>query len=66
MIKTIEERMLSIEQELSEIRKEMEEEVGRYYTSYKTGFLTPPKKPTEPAIRRVVNQKVINFEECKP
>lgn len=30
MTKTIEERMLSIEQELSEIRKEMEEEVARY------------------------------------
>jgi len=34
MTKTIEERMLSIEQELSEIRKEMEEEVARYNSSY--------------------------------
>lgn len=34
MTKTFEERMLSIEQELSVIRMEMEEEVGRYNSSY--------------------------------
>lgn len=33
MLKTIEERMLSIEQELSQIRKEMEDEVARYKQS---------------------------------
>lgn len=34
MTKTIEERMSAIEQELLEIRKEMEEEVARYNSSY--------------------------------
>ena len=59
---TIEGRMDSIEQQLKELRKEMEESVARY----KTSFLKPPIKPTKPSIRRIVNEKVINFGECKP
>lgn len=59
---TIEQRMDSIEQQLKELRKEMEDSIARY----KTSFLKAPSKPVEPSIRRVVNEKVINFEECKP
>lgn len=54
--------MDSIEQQLKELRKEMEESIARY----KTSFLKVPIKPTEPSIRRIVNERVINFEECKP
>lgn len=35
MTKTIEARMQSIEQQLSELRKELEESLARYNTSYK-------------------------------
>lgn len=62
MNQTIEQRMDSIDQQLKEMRKEMEESIARYSTS----FLKPPIKPVEPSIRRIVNDKVINFEECKP
>lgn len=62
MNQTIEQRMDSIEQQLKELRKEMEESIARY----KTSFLKTPTKPVEPSIRRIVNEKVINFEECKP
>lgn len=60
---TTEDRMDSIEQQLKELRKEMEDSIARY----KTSFLKVPTKPVEPSsIRRIVNEKVINFEECKP
>lgn len=62
MNRSIEDRMDSIEQQLKELRKEMEDSIARY----KTSFLKVPIKPTEPSIRRIVNDKVINFEECKP
>ena len=62
MNQTIEQRMDSIEQQLKELRKEMEDSIARY----KTSFLKPPIKPTKPSIRRIVNDKVVNFEECKP
>lgn len=62
MNQTTEQRMDSIEQQLKELRKEMEESIARY----KTSFLKAPIKPTEPSIRRIVNERVINFEECKP
>ena len=62
MNQSIEQRMDSIEQQLKELRKEMEESIARY----KSSFLKVPSKPVEPSIRRVVNEKVINFEECKP
>ena len=58
MNQTFEDRMQSIEDQLKEIRKELEESLARYKVS-----LAPPKKPSEPAIRRVVNEKVINKNE---
>lgn len=42
MNQSIEQRMLNIEQELSEIRKELEESLGRYNTS----FLKPSAERT--------------------
>lgn len=62
MNQSIQDRMNSIEQQLKELRKEMEESIARY----KSYFLKVPTKPVEPSIRRIVNEKVINFEECKP
>lgn len=62
MNQSIEDRMDSIEKQLKELRKEMEDSIARY----KTSFLKVPTKPVEPSIRRIVNDKVINFEECKP
>ena len=59
---TIEDRMDSIEQQLKELRKEMEESIARY----KTSFLKVPIKPVKPTIPLVLNERVINFEECKP
>lgn len=54
--------MDSIEQQLKELRKEMEESIERY----KTPFLKAPTKPVKPTIPLVLNERVINFEECKP
>lgn len=62
MNQSIEQRMDSIEQQLKELRKEMEESIARY----KTSFLKAPTKPVKPTIPLVLNERVINFEECKP
>lgn len=62
MNKTIEDRMNSIEQQLKELRKEMEDSIARY----KASFLKAPTKPVKPTIPLVLNERVINFEECKP
>lgn len=47
MNQSIEARMQYIEDELKVIREELEESLGRYYTSYKTSFLKPVKKTTK-------------------
>ena len=62
MNQTFEQRIQSIEDQLKELRKEMEESVARY----KTSFLKVPTKPVKPTIPLVLNERVINFEECKP
>lgn len=62
MNRSIEDRMDSIEQQLKELRKEMEDSIARY----KTSFLKTPTKPVKPTIPLMLNERVINFEECKP
>ena len=57
-----EQRIQSIEAQLKEIRKELEESLALY----KTPFLKAPTKPVKPTIPLVLNERVINFEECKP
>ena len=62
MNQTFEQRIQSIENELKEIRKELEESL----IQCKTPFLKAPTKPVKPTIPLVLNERVINFEECKP
>lgn len=60
MNQTFEQRIQSIEDQLKEIRKELEESLARYKQSQ---YPAPPKKPKEPVVRRIVNDKVINRDE---
>ena len=62
MNQTFEQRIQSIENELKEIRRELEESLALY----KTPFLKAPTKPVKPTIPLVLNERIINFEECKP
>lgn len=54
MNQSIEDRMDSIEQQLKELRKEMEDSIVRY----KTSFLKAPTKPVKPTIPLVLNERV--------
>lgn len=60
MNQTIEQRMQSIEDQLKEVRKELEDSLARYKRSQ---YPIPPKKPKEPVVRKIVNDKVINKDE---
>lgn len=61
MNQTLEQRMESIEDQLKEIRKELEESLALYTTWRPVSVL--PKLPREPKVRRIVNEVVINKDE---
>lgn len=61
MNQTFEQRIQSIEAQLKEIRKELEESLALYNSWRPVSVL--PQKPIEPRIRRIVNEVVINKDE---